>query len=245
MPARAISAARKSAMKLVTWNCAMALHKKHEKLVQFDADILVIQECSRTFIRQMNRSEGWTSVWYGKNPNKGLGVLVKAPWTIRSAYAMRPRWAAKLVIDGPVPVELFPVWACKGNRAAQEYIGQVHRLLDVIERTSFSAFTVVLGDFNSNSRWDHQHRTNSHSDAVERFRKLGLKSAYHEFFTRTHGKERHPTYWHTKNSNKPYHIDYIFLSGPLLSKLKRVRVGHSSEWLSLSDHAPMFVELDL
>ncbi len=35
----------------------MALHKKHEKLLSFGADITVIQECSRKFIRQINRTE--------------------------------------------------------------------------------------------------------------------------------------------------------------------------------------------
>ena len=100
MPARAISAARKSAMKLVTWNCAMALHKKHQKLLSLDADIMVIQECSRQFIGQMNRAEEWSSVWYGKNPHKGLGVLVKSPWTLRSAQSLKSQWAAKLVVDG-------------------------------------------------------------------------------------------------------------------------------------------------
>jgi exonuclease III len=205
---------------------------------------MVIQECSRTFIRQTGSAEGWTSAWFGENANKGLGVLVKAPWNIREARALKPQWIAKLAIDGPVSIDLFPVWACVGTRRAEAYIGQVHRLLDSIERKSTSEFTIVLGDFNSNSIWDHQHRINSHSDAVERFRKLGFKSAYHEYFRGAHGAERHPTYWHTKNKKKPFHIDYVFLSGQLLSKLKRVTVGRSNHWLSYSDHAPVVVELD-
>lgn len=222
----------------------MALHKKHEKLLRFDADIMVIQECSRKFTKEIGRSEGWSSAWFGKNSHKGLGVIVRTPWIIREAYALKAKWIAKLMIDGPVPLELFPVWACVGTRRAEAYIGQVHRLLDTIERKSPSAFTIVLGDFNSNSIWDHQHRINSHSDAVERFRKLGFKSAYHEYFRGVQGAERHPTYWHTKNRNKPFHIDYVFLSGELLPKLKRVAVGRSNHWLSFSDHAPVIVDLD-
>ncbi len=222
----------------------MALHKKHEKLLRFDADIMVIQECSRNFTKEIGRPEGWSSAWFGKNPNKGLGIVVRAPWNIREAHALKPKWIARLMIDGPVPLELFPVWACVGTRRAEAYIGQVHRLLDTIERKSHSAFAIVLGDFNSNSIWDHQHRTNSHSDAVERFRKLGFTSAYHEYFQGAQGAERHPTYWHTKNRSKPFHIDYVFLSGEFLPKLKRVAVGRSNHWLPFSDHAPLIVELD-
>jgi exonuclease III len=231
-------------MKLVTWNCAMALHKKFEKLLKFDADIIVVQECSQAFVKQTGHSQGWSSTWFGKNLNKGLGVLVRAPWNIREARALKPQWIAKLVIDGPVSIDLFPVWACVGTRRAEAYIGQVHRLLDSIERKSPAAFTIILGDFNSNSIWDHQHRINSHSDAVERFRKLGFKSAYHEYFQGAQGAERHPTYWHTKKKTKPFHIDYVFLSAKLSSRLKRVEVGHHKDWLSCSDHAPVVVELD-
>jgi exodeoxyribonuclease-3 len=232
-------------MKLVTWNCAMALHKKHEKLLTLGADILVIQECSRKFIRQIDRTEGWSSAWFGRNPNKGLAVIVKAPWTIREARALKPKWIAKLTIDGPVPLELFPVWACTSNRRAESYIGQIHLLLDILERTNPNHSTIIAGDFNSNSIWDGGRRINNHSVAVGRLRKLGMESAYHAFFKQTQGAEEHPTFWFTKNKKKVYHLDYAFLSEKLISRLKRVEVGHHKDWLALSDHAPVLVELDL
>jgi exodeoxyribonuclease III len=232
-------------MKLVTWNCAMALHKKHEKLLSLDADIMVIQECSRKFLKQINRAQGWSSAWFGKNPNKGLGVMVRAPWIIREAQPLKPKWIARLVIDGPMSLELFPVWACVGTRRAEAYIGQVHRLLDILERTRPAHSTIIVGDFNSNSIWDGGRRINDHSAAVGRLRKLGLESAYHGFFKQTQGAEKHPTFWFTKNKKKVYHLDYIFLSGQLFPKLKHVEVGHHKDWLSFSDHAPVLVDLDL
>jgi exodeoxyribonuclease-3 len=245
MPVRAISAQHKTAMKLVTWNCAMALHKKHEKLLKFDADIMVIQECSRAFIKQSGRSQGWSSAWFGKNLNKGLGVIAKAPWTIREARALKPKWIAKLVIGGPVPLELYPVWACASDRRGENYIGQVHLLLDILERTNPSSSTIIVGDFNSNSVWDGGRRIKDHSAAVSRLRKLGMESAYHAFFKQIQGAERHPTLWFTKNKKKVYHIDYAFLSAKLSARLRRVEVGHHKEWLSISDHAPVLVELDV
>jgi exonuclease III len=233
-------------MKLVTWNCSGAFHKKHQRVLTLDPDIMVIQECSQTSIEQINRSEGWSSRWFGKNPNKGLAVFVRPPWTVREAQTLKPKWAGKLVIDGPTSIELFPVWASKGNSPAEEYIGQIHLLLDVIEQTPLSPFTIVAGDFNSNSRWDDEDGTNNHSAAINRFCKLGLESAYHHVFSgRPQGAERHPTHWNRKKKDAPYHIDYIFLSRPLLSKLSGVEVGHCDEWLYLSDHAPVLVELDL
>jgi exodeoxyribonuclease III len=85
----------------------------------------------------------------------------------------------------------------------------------------------------------------SHTAAVSRFRKLGMESAYHEFFGDTQGAERHPTLWFRKNKDNPYHVDYVFMSRPLLSKLRTVVVGRCDDWLTSSDHAPVLVEIDL
>ena len=223
----------------------MGLKKKYQKLLSLGADLMVIQECSRSDIKQLGQTPEWSSIWFGKNKHKGLGVLAKAPWVIREAQALKPRWAAKLVIDGPASLELFPVWACTSKRPAKRYIEHVHFLLDLMEQTPLSPFAIVAGDFNSNSFWDRDFSAQSHSAAVERFRKLGMKSAYHAFFGNPQGAERHPTFWFRKNKRTVYHIDYAFLSRPLLSKLRNVAVGHCHDWLSFSDHAPVLVDLDL
>ncbi|MGA8676641.1 MAG: endonuclease/exonuclease/phosphatase family protein [Candidatus Acidiferrales bacterium] len=232
-------------MKFATWNCSGALHKKHQKLLTLDAELMVIQECSKPDIEQLSRSGAWSCWWVGGNPiKKGLGVLVKAPWVVRKAEDLTPKWAGNLVIDGPASIELFPVWACKDDSSTEEYIEQVHLLLDIIEKTPISPFAIVAGDFNSNLIWDRDYKKN-HSAAVERFRKLGMKSAYHEYFGISQGAERHATHWHLKKKKPGYHVDYAFLTRPLLSKLRRVVVGRCDGWLSLSDHAPVLVELDL
>lgn len=232
-------------MKVATWNCAMALQKKFQRLLTLDADIMIIQECSRPSINQITRSEGWSSVWFGSNVNKGLATLVREPWSIRESFSLKPKWAAKLVVDGPTCIDLFPVWACKSDRPAAEYIEQVHLLLDIMEHASLSPLTIVVGDFNSNSKWDADYGLTSHSAAVDRFRKLGLESAYHKFYGELQGAERQPTLWFRKNKGTTYHVDYTFLSRPLVSKLRGVRVGGSEDWLSFSDHAPVVVELGL
>jgi exodeoxyribonuclease-3 len=233
-------------MKLVTWNCLGALHEKHWRLLTLGADVMVIQECTQPSLEQVNCSEGWSFAWFGSAPHKkALGVLVKPPWIIRAKRALRPKWAGKVAIDGPASIQLFPVWAHHDKSSGIAYIEQVHLLLDSIERSSLSPYTIVAGDFNSNSYWDREYRLKSHTAAVSRFRKLGLESAYHEFFGDTQGAKRHPTLWFRKNRNNPYHVDYVFMSRPLLSKLKTVVVGHCDDWLSSSDHAPVLVELDL
>lgn len=59
-------------MKLVTWNCAMAFHKKSSLLFSLGANVMVIQECSQKSIEQIASVEGFTAAWFGSNPNKGI-----------------------------------------------------------------------------------------------------------------------------------------------------------------------------
>ena len=156
--------------------------------------------CSRPNLEQANRSEGWSSAWFGDTPReKALGVLVKPPWTIREMRALKPKWAGRVVIDGPSSIELFPVWAHRDTTSGLEYIEQVHFLLDIIDHTSLSQFTIVAGDFNSNSIWDRDYGLKSHTAAVSRFHKLGLESAYYIFFAESQGAEKRPTHWNNKN----------------------------------------------
>jgi exodeoxyribonuclease III len=232
-------------MKFVTWSCAMGLQQKFQKLLTLGADVMVIQECSQPFIKQLNGTLGWSSRWFGKNLNKGLGVLVRGPWIIREAQALKPKRTGKLVIDGATSIELFPVWACEDKSSGTEYIEQVHLLLDIIQLTPLAPCAIFAGDFNSNAKWDGGYGLKNHTNVVDRFRKLGLKSAYHEFSGDPQGAELHPTLWFMKNKNTAYHVDYAFLSRSLLSKLRNVVVGRCDDWLSLSDHAPVLVELDL
>jgi len=232
-------------MKFATWNCSGALHSKHRQLFSLDAALMVIQECSKQDVEQLTRSKGWSSWWVGSDSaKKGLAVLAKPPWFVREAKALTPKWSGRVVIDGPATIELFPVWAHKSENPAIEYIEQVHLLLDVVESATISPFTIIAGDFNSNSIWDKWYKKN-HSSALERFRKLKMESAYHLYSGSQQGAERDPTHWNLKKKDAAFHIDYVFLSSPLLSKLTNVVVGSYDDWLSSSDHAPMVIKLNL
>ena len=58
-------------------------------------------------------------------------------------------------------------------------------------------------------------------------------------------KETQSTFYLQRKLEKPYHIDYVFASNKLLDSIKRIEVGKSSDWLGISDHMPIIVELDL
>ena len=70
---------------------------------------------------------------------------------------------------------------------------------------------------------------------------LGYQSAYHQLTGEEFGAEKSATLYHTKNKNKQYHIDYIYIKGITALDLE---IGAYEEWIMLSDHMPLSVTAD-
>lgn len=66
-------------MKIVSWNCNGAFRKKYHALEDFNADILIIQECENPTDStvQFKKWAGENYLWVGNNKNKGLGIFSK------------------------------------------------------------------------------------------------------------------------------------------------------------------------
>jgi hypothetical protein len=68
-------------MRILVWNCKMALSRKRQPLYALGADVAVIPECAKKCV-DLCIKEGFDGCWFGDNPNKGLGVLIRKPWRI-------------------------------------------------------------------------------------------------------------------------------------------------------------------
>lgn len=66
--------------------------------------------------------------------------------------------------------------------------------------------TLIIGDFNSNARWDKARQRRSHSTVVKELQEIGLVSAYHYVSGETHGEETQFTFFMYKQPDKKYHI---------------------------------------
>jgi len=231
-------------VKLVSWNCNMALRKKWSKLVELDADIYVIQECAQGDIQAIEASSGMQCFWMGANKHKGLGLLVRKPFKAEAFEDTGLTWIGSVGISGPETFRLYPVWTgiSKQDRSLR-YIRQIHLLINRLEQGNVSGSTVIIGDFNSNTIWDKEHGDRSHSRAVERLMALGISSSYHLNASVEQGSENKiaPTIYFRKNRAKPYHIDYCFASQDLQERLVSVEFGRHDDWISNSDHMPLSV----
>lgn len=214
------------------------LERKLAALEALEPDIAVIPECPR-----LPTSPG-TAFWLGTNPHKGLGVLTRPPWRIARATRRRnlPRFVEPLQVSGPVSFVLWAVWAC--NHGEDRYVRGIHRAIDACAGLFATGPALMLGDFNSNAIWDHEHpEDRSHSALVRRLEGLGLTSSYHAHYGEQHGSETRPTFFEYRHAHRPYHIDYCFLPRTWTERISGVTLGAHSEWARRSDHMPLIVDL--
>ena len=221
----------------------MGLDKKMDALLSLEADVAVIPECSEESVSAL-RQRGLNALWFGSNPNKGLGVICRKEWPIRSLPQPEQKWIAPVVVDSPTPFTLIAVWACKvGSSRKNNYIGQVYQALIAHPEWFNGRPVVVAGDFNSNKVWDFKRKLGNHSAVVKLLEERGLLSAYHEKFNEFQGAETRPTLHLLHNKEKPYHIDYVFIPREWVNRLKAVEVGPYELWAKRSDHCPVVVDL--
>lgn len=227
-------------MRLAAWNCCSGpLAGKLAALATLAADIAVIPECPRI------PETPDAAVWIGTNPHKGLASCLRhAPYRIARAEAPTdlPRYVVPLLVSGPEAFLLFAIWA--QNDGADRYVRGIHRAVAACESLIRAHPTVMLGDFNSNSIWDHEHpKDKTHSALVRQLATMGLTSVYHGHYVEEHGAETRATFFEYRHEHRPFHIDYCFLPTVWLSRVTSVAIGGHSAWARWSDHMPLTVDI--
>jgi endonuclease/exonuclease/phosphatase (EEP) superfamily protein YafD len=240
-------------MRIVVWNCKMALSRKRHHLYALRPDIAVIPECSQRCLK-LCLQDGFEGRWFGNNPRKGLGVLVAKPFHIVRAQKPRSSWVVPLSITestggstsgSPRDFLLIAVWTMPvPGSHVKSYIGQLHQAIVNNPQWFVGKPAIVAGDFNSNKFWDRRSETRNHSAVVSLLEKRRLASAYHHFFSELQGEETQPTYYFYHHKNRPYHIDYVFLPHHWVAQIQSVEVGSHAAWSKLSDHVPISVDVN-
>jgi len=230
---------------LVTWDCDRAFRKKKDRVLTFDPDVLVIQECENPDTNgDWSEFSDW--LWVGENENKGLGVFSRNDLSLEPASVEGEggRFTLPVVIDDELT--LLGVWAMNDRRnPANRYIGQVYRALEEY-REFIDSNTIVAGDFNWNVVWDESPKSRlrgDFSDTLGVLNDCGLQSVYHSVTNTEFGTEDDPTFFMHKNEERPYHIDYVFAPDRMVESVTEFTVGEYDDWFDVSDHLPIVVEL--
>lgn len=243
-------------MRLVAWNCNMALHRKLAALLALRPDVAVIAECASPERLQDKLADALPGapVWIGANRDKGLAVFAFNGYraALAAGYRRSVRFVAPVRIEGPFALNLLAVWAqnfSDGIRRKRQP-GPL-RLALTRDYRDFLADgpAIVAGDFNNNIFWDRPGYLINHAHTVELLARCGLVSAYHHARGEAQGAETEPThYWRDRRKDGPtYHIDYVFLPRAWTTGLREMSVGSFEDWCGagLSDHVPLVVDIAL
>lgn len=221
-------------MKIISWNCRGKFREKHAVLEKMDAAIYAIQECENPEKHKTQfASFSQNYLWTGENDNRGLGIFAKPEINIQKnnwdAYCLRHFISVRVNND----FDLLGVWA--GPPYIEEYY-----IYQSINIKHYNKNTLIIGDFNSNARWDKAGQKRNHTAVVKELQEIGLVSAYHHMSGERHGEETEYTFFMYKHPNKKYHIDYCFAAP---ERIRNFSISDPPEWLNYSDHAPIEIIL--
>lgn len=242
-------------MRLIAWNCSMALHRKTEALLALRPDIAVISECAEPErLRRLSTTDWIESdpVWIGRHATKGLAVFAFNGFraSLSPDYWPKLHHIAPVRIDGPIGFNLLAAWAqnASGGVTRKRQLGPLRRGLARYRSFMTSGPAVVAGDLNNNVIWDRPGWRINHRAKVDILAKMGLVSVYHACRNERQGEETIPTiYWRDRKRDGPtYHIDYIFTPQSWLARIKDFHVGSFDDWCAtgLSDHVPLVLDVD-
>jgi exodeoxyribonuclease-3 len=227
-------------MRIISWNCKMAYRNKKKSLLQYAADLVVIPECEKLGRNNLKR------IWFGNNKNKGLGIFSHSDYRLRLCedFNQNIEYVVPIKVEGMNNYNLLAVWAMNDKRNVQNrYIGQVWTGINYYRKLLVEP-TIIIGDFNWNRNFDQNPSyplAGDFSDVITFLEKVNMTSAYHEFTLEDYGQETQPTLFFHHKEDKPFHVDYCFVSKDF--KIEDVEVGKYSDWIKESDHVPLIVTL--
>jgi exonuclease III len=255
-------------LRIVSWNCHYGFDvEKSNVIKEFDADILVIQECRRMDMENYgNDKEHWD--WYGDhkeakekgeiNTEKDLGIGLF--WKDGIIIEQLPEWKNsfkdncnfRYLIPYKVkgnfePFTLIVVWTkakyITGENDRLEYVQKAHAAIDHYNDLGLLINQVILiGDFNSSPIWNDCYREGQkHSNLVEKLEKIGIKEC--SFL----GGNKNNTYiYYTKEGEKPVVDDYCFASDKIVKADLSVpdiwTIKNGIKHWHGSDHCPIIVD---
>ena len=226
----------------------MAFRKKGQLIQIEQPDILIVPECEHPDELISLNLNATSTLWHGTNRNKGLAVFSFGEYSLSlmDIHNGDIKIVCPIsVTGGKIDFTLLAVWTQKTKDRDYRHIGQVWKAIHFYEEILTGKKVIIAGDFNSNAIWDKKHHLASHSMTVKKLSELEIHSVYHNHFSQPQGKEIHPTFYLYRHENKPYHIDYCFVSRYFMERLTTVEVGEYENWKAYSDHSPLIVNFGI
>ncbi|WP_449246029.1 hypothetical protein [Desulfarculus baarsii] len=235
-------------MKIITWNCQGAFREKANVILEFEPDILCMQEIelpSRINFSSHKKQPN-SVIRCGETDHKGAAVLTYNDVFLDEVSAYDKRFRHVLPVrcrQNDFSFVLFNIWTKdkkKDRSCGMEYIDHVLEAIPFYSGLGYEK-SIFIGDYNADTIVTTRKRFEK---AVSLFDSHGLNSAYHHYFGCELADEQHPTEYYQRDFEKPFHIDYAFCARYWIDRLVNVEVGKYDFWRRYSDHMPLMFTFD-
>jgi hypothetical protein len=216
--------------------------RKLDALLGLEPDLAVVQECGRRDLESL-AARGFHCVWEGRRADRGLGVLAPdLSISLDGCHDPELAYYVPLTVGAPgARFRLVAAWAY-GHRSTTAKRWALDEALAHYEHFLCPGPAVVAGDLNNHPIWDTPSRP-TFARSLQMLGRAGLRSAWHHTTGTEHGAERCGTFYFYRRPDRPYHIDYCFVSSDI--EVRAAAIGAPATWLALSDHCPVVVDLEL
>jgi exonuclease III len=225
----------------------MAFRKKAEFILEEQPDILIVPECEnqQRLSFSLYTKQPTNVFWYGNLPTKGIGVFTYNDFKIKPLEIHNPDFQFVIplsIYNNKIVLTVLAVWTQQTERHYTEQIWDaIHYYSSLLQTEN----VIIAGDFNSSVIFDKPNRISNHSTIVDFLKAKNIISAYHYFYNQKQGEEKESTLFLQRKREKPFHIDFCFVSSNLIEKLKNVEIGEYDTWVKYSDHTPLIATFDI
>lgn len=231
----------RAAFRIVSWNCNKALAEKARRLLDLRPDVAIVQECAATSELDEMVRIGWT----GEYAYSGLAVFARSDLGVTVAgdvWDPTREWFLPVRVPS-LGLDILASWAMhqRGHEDRPKQ-GRIHATMEHYRGFLAGGPALVIGDLNDNVIWD-QKRVPSFARLTALLGEMGLINLYYERTGETPGAESQGSLYFYRHSDKSYLIDHAFLSGAWLARVADFKVGRASDWLDVSDHTPLILDL--
>lgn len=231
-------------MRLISWNCKGAFHRKHHLVGALNPDVMIVPECKQMngLPEELGARPTSSFHWFGDNPRKGLAVMSFGEYVVERLEAVEtPKWVVPLRVIGPQSFILFAVWTIPTVDGS--YVMPLLKAHRLYQQHWSGSEIVWAGDFNASVLFDKPHRRYKFRDFIAELEADGIRSLYHDQFNCEHGLEPHKTFFLYHHESRSHHIDYIFASSRVRESGYSITTGSFDDWTQHSDHIPMTCDL--
>ena len=231
-------------MRIITWNCAGKFREKYSYIIEYKPDIFIIQECEYSVCDTISNSYGYKYLWYGdKIDYKGLSLFFNPDYTIHVSkkFSFNYKIIIPLVVETEINFNIMPVWTL--SEPGRSYNIQLEEAIVYYSKYLEENYSLIIGDFNA--PFSAGNKYNFIKEINASLNKIDIYSLYHEFYKFNIGHHKHSTFFSRRKKEHPNMLDYCYGSSFFIDKIKDLHIGDYDNWIRLSDHMPIIIDMEI